>query len=62
LNLLENICCAEFLLSYEDEALCIRFDAAQTQKCVSTFQWEQASKETLGDGCAVLTGWQSDQD
>jgi hypothetical protein len=21
-----------------------------------------ASKETLGDGCAVLAGWQSDQD
>ena len=35
LKLLENICCAEFLLRCEDEALCSRFDAAPMQECIS---------------------------
>jgi hypothetical protein len=45
LNLLENLCCAEFLLRYEDEAQCSRFDAAQTQKWVGGFQWDQLQRK-----------------
>jgi hypothetical protein len=66
LNLLENLCCTEFLLRYEDEALCSRFDAARDMafmgvrpapKAVLSSRSFQECFEALGGKLQIEKQW-----